>query len=167
MVWMNSATIPLVTALVLLGGGLVRHFYNVRHADHAKSPWWAWAVAAVAALVAFYVALSSSPAGRERLGLAPAPVPAVAGAAAAATVPKEAVEIVTGRCAMCHAAEPVWDGIGSPPKGVMLDTAERIAQQAAAIRMQSVLTHAMPPNNLTEMTPAERRVLAAWLNGPR
>ena len=59
------------------------------------------------------------------------------------------------------------DGIGSPPKGVMLDTAERIAQQAAAIRMQSVLTHAMPPNNLTEMTPAERRVLAAWLNGPR
>jgi uncharacterized membrane protein len=167
MVWMNSATIPLVTALVLLGGGLVRHFYNVRHADHAKSPWWAWAVAAVAALVAFYVALSSSPAGRERLGLAPAPVPAVAVAAAAATVPKEAVEIVTGRCAMCHAAEPVWDGIGSPPKGVMLDTAERIAQQAAAIRMQSVLTHAMPPNNLTEMTPAERRVLAAWLNGPR
>jgi uncharacterized membrane protein len=29
--------------------------------------------------------------------------------------------------------------------------------------MQAVLTHAMPPNNLSEMTLAERRVVAEWL----
>ena len=58
---------------------------------------------------------------------------------------------------MCHAAEPVWEGIGEAPKGVLLDTPEHIARFAPAIRMQAVLTHAMPPNNLTEMTPAGAR----------
>ena len=31
------------------------------------------------------------------------------------------------RCAMCHAPEPVWEGIGEAPKGVLLDTPEHIA----------------------------------------
>jgi uncharacterized membrane protein len=31
------------------------------------------------------------------------------------------------------------------------------------IRVQAVLTQAMPPNNVTQMTANERRVLAAWL----
>ena len=34
---------------------------------------------------------------------------------------------------------------------------------AAAIRVQAVLSHAMPPNNITAMPPEERQVLAAWL----
>jgi uncharacterized membrane protein len=49
------------------------------------------------------------------------------------------------------------------PKGVMLDTPERIAQHAGEIRLQAVLTHAMPPGNLSEITPEERQVLAAWI----
>ncbi len=162
MVWSNSSNIPLVVALVLLGGGIVRHFYNVRHASHDKSPWWAWAVAAVATLFAFYVSLASAPGGREVLGLAPVESATVQ-LASAATPPKDAVDVILGRCSMCHAAEPVWDGIRIAPKGVMLDTPERIARHAESIRMQAVLTHAMPPNNLTEITGEERRVLAAWL----
>jgi len=73
------------------------------------------------------------------------------------------VEVVTTRCSMCHAPEPVWEGVGEAPKGVWLDTPEHIARFAPAIRMQAVLTHAMPPNNLTEITQAERDVLARWL----
>ena len=46
---------------------------------------------------------------------------------------------------------------------MLLDTPEHIAALAPAIRMQAVLTHAMPPNNLTEMTIEERGVLAHWL----
>ena len=64
---------------------------------------------------------------------------------------------------MCHAAEPVWAGIAAAPKGVRLDTPEEIARHAEAIRIQAVLTHAMPPNNITEMTADERRDVAAWL----
>jgi uncharacterized membrane protein len=62
---------------------------------------------------------------------------------------------------MCHAAAPM-DWIGEAPKGVLLDTPEHIAQFAPAIRMQAVLTHAMPPNNFSQMTDDERAVLARW-----
>jgi uncharacterized membrane protein len=68
-----------------------------------------------------------------------------------------------GRCAMCHAADPAFEGIQIAPKGVLLDTPENIARQAEAIRRQAVMTHAMPPGNLSGITPDERAVLAAWL----
>ena len=29
------------------------------------------------------------------------------------------------------------------------------------------MTHAMPPNNITEMTPQERAILAKWLAGEK
>ena len=45
--------------------------------------------------------------------------------------------------------------------------ADGIAAQARAIRAQAVLTHAMPPNNLSGITPEERQVLARWLAGNR
>jgi uncharacterized membrane protein len=67
------------------------------------------------------------------------------------------------RCSMCHAGEPAWDGVVAPPKGVMLDTPERIRAHAEEIARQAVLTHAMPPGNVTGMTPEERAVLAAWV----
>ena len=38
---------------------------------------------------------------------------------------EEAHDIVIGRCSMCHAREPVWDGIRWAPKGVYLETAGR------------------------------------------
>lgn len=157
----NPAAIPLLTVLVIIAGAIIRHFYNIRHGDHAKSPWWAWAVAAVAILAAFYVTLSAAPGGREKLGLAPREVPNVA-VAGLQPAPAHVVDIVVSRCSMCHAPAPVWDGIGVAPKGVMLDTPERIAHQREAIRLQAVITHAMPPNNLTDMPLEERRQLAAW-----
>ena len=163
-VWANSAVIPPIVALVILAGAVIRHFYNVRHAGHAASPWWAWGVAGAALGAAFWIAMAASPGGRERLGLKQRALPSVA-MAGAVLPPHEIVELLQSRCAMCHAAEPVWEGIQIAPKGVMLDTPEHIAQQAQAIRLQAVLTHAMPPNNLTEVTPEERRKLAAWLRG--
>lgn len=165
-VWANASVIPVIVALVIVAGAVIRHFYNVRHADHDKSPWWAWAVAAIAMLIAFYVAMSASPGGRERLGMKPRELPDIA-VAGLALPPAPVVDIVIGRCSMCHAAEPVWDGIQIAPKGVLLDTPRRIAAQAEAIRVHSVMTHAMPPNNLTEMPMAERRVLAEWLRSRR
>ena len=159
----SSAIIPALVALVIVAGALIRHFFNVRHADHARSPWWTWAVAIVALWLAFWLAMASSPGGRERLGL-PAAEARPAAMLAGLTPPPQAVtDIVTGRCAMCHASEPSWPGIQIAPKGMLLDQPEHIAAQARAIRVQAVMTHAMPPNNLTGMTPEERHVLAAWL----
>ncbi|MGL4438530.1 MAG: urate hydroxylase PuuD [Bosea sp. (in: a-proteobacteria)] len=158
----NNAVIPVITALVIVAGAIIRHFYNVRHLDHAKSPWWTWAVAALAIWLAFWVAMASSPGGRVRLGLRQLDEQRIQ-LAGLSLPPAHVTDIITGRCAMCHAPEPGWPGIQIAPKGVLLHTPERIALQRDAIRMQSVMTHAMPPNNLSEMTLAERRVVAEWL----
>jgi uncharacterized membrane protein len=114
-------------------------------------------------IAVFFVAMTSSPGGRARLGLAAREAPNAI-VQASALPPPHVVDIVSSRCAMCHAPEPVWDGIQIAPKGVMLDTPERVAARAVEIRMQAVLTHAMPPNNITEISPDERRQLAAWLD---
>jgi uncharacterized membrane protein len=75
----------------------------------------------------------------------------------------EVENIVLSRCSMCHAAEPVWEGIVAPPKGVRLDTPEMIRRHAPEIQRQATLTHAMPPGNITEILPEERQILAAWI----
>ena len=64
---------------------------------------------------------------------------------------------------MCHAAEPVWLGIQRAPKGVLLDTTERIAAHAREIAVSAAWSSAMPPSNVTDLTPEERRLLAAWV----
>ena len=159
----NSAVIPLLVALVIVAGALIRHFFNIRHGDHAKSPWWCWAVAILALWLAFWVAMSSSPGGREQLGLKAFEAGKPVLLAGMTLPPTEVSNIVSGRCAMCHAPEPSWPGIQIAPKGVMLHEPEQIAIHARAIRTQAVMTHAMPPNNLSGMTPAERKTLAGWL----
>jgi uncharacterized membrane protein len=160
----NNAAIPAIVTLVIIAGAIIRHFYNVRHADHAKSPWWTWLVAALAIWTAFWIAMASSPGGRDRLGMKAMDERRVI-AAGIALPPDHITSIVSSRCSMCHAAEPVWEGIQIAPKGVMLDNPASIALQKDAIRMHSVLTHAMPPNNLTGMTLDERRQVAVWLRG--
>jgi uncharacterized membrane protein len=149
-----------IVALVLVAGALIRHFYNVRHAGKGD-PWWTWVVAAACLWVALWISSAASPGGRERLGLAPLPDPVFA--ASTPRAPQHVADVVIGRCSMCHAATPAWAGIGIAPKGVLLDTPELIHRHREQIRLHSVLTHSMPPNNITGMTPDERRVLAAWL----
>lgn len=139
----------LILAIIILVGFAIRHFFNERHKGR-PAPWWTWAVAA---------------AGMGLVVLLASPRPPVD----AAAVPRgyatfaEAEAVVMGRCSMCHMAEPVWDGVPVAPKGVMLDTPARIAAHAQEIELQAVRTHAMPPGNVTGITPEERRVLAAWL----
>jgi uncharacterized membrane protein len=72
--------------------------------------------------------------------------------------------VVLSRCSMCHASEPVWAGIDSAPKGVLLNNVESIRRHARLIEIWAVRSHAMPPGNVTEMTSDERRLLAAWLS---
>ena len=64
---------------------------------------------------------------------------------------------------MCHAAEPVWEGIPTAPRGVRLDTADNIQLHAREIELYAVLTNAMPPGNITGLTDEERGKLAAGL----
>jgi uncharacterized membrane protein len=138
----------LIVAIVLAIGPVIRHFFNARH-EGRGSPWWTWGVAA---------------AGMAAIAWLSAAGPRTAAGAAAGPVRFATVEeIVTSRCSMCHAAEPVWAGIGAPPKGVMLDTPGRIHAQVRLIDLFAVRSDAMPPGNVTEMSAEERTQLAAWI----
>jgi len=75
----------------------------------------------------------------------------------------QVANIVLSRCSMCHAAEPVWAGIPTAPKGVLLDSNEQIVRHARLIELFAVRSQAMPPGNITEMTSNERLALASWL----
>jgi len=76
-------------------------------------------------------------------------------------------DTVLGRCSMCHAAEPAWDGVHQAPKNVRLDTDAAIASHAREIYLQAGRSHAMPPGNLTAITPEERALIVAWFEEAR
>lgn len=71
--------------------------------------------------------------------------------------------VIDMRCVSCHAEKPSFQGMDEAPKGVKLDTDERIRTQAQQIHRQTVLGKAMPPGNLTAMSEEERALLDRWL----
>ncbi|MEY9200573.1 putative membrane protein [Sinorhizobium fredii] len=71
-------------------------------------------------------------------------------------------DTVLGRCSMCHAREPGWEGIVVPPKGVILESDGDIVEHAREIYLQAGRSHAMPPANVTGVTEEERQLLATW-----
>jgi uncharacterized membrane protein len=140
----------LIVAIVLVIGPVIRHFFNSRH-EGKGSPWWTWAVAAAG--LAAIAWLSTAGTAGVNTGSLP-PVPKFA----------QVAQIIMNRCSMCHASEPVWAGIDMAPDGVLLDQPDRIRARVRLIDVNAVLSHAMPPGNITEMTIAERRLLAAWFD---
>ncbi len=71
-------------------------------------------------------------------------------------------DLVSTRCSMCHAAEPVWEGLRAAPKDVVFESDKQIALHVREIYLQAGRSHAMPPGNLTGMTPQERALITAW-----
>ncbi len=151
--WSSRYSVAII-GFILIAGAVIRHFFNSQHAGKG-SPWWTWGVAAASVALAIWLSIIGKP-GNANMADASASVEVAASF-------DEAVLAIQSRCSMCHAAEPVWEGIPVAPKGVHLDTPEEIARHAEIIRIQSVLTHAMPPNNITEMTLDERKAVATWL----
>ena len=146
----------LIAALVFLMGVTIRHYFNCLHARKG-SKHWTWL--ATALLFVAIIWLSTAPMFR-------APEPQQAQGAAVQFAQAEGFaqvqDIVRGRCSMCHAAAPAWEGLHWPPKGVRLETEHQIAIAARQIYLQSGLTHAMPPANLSYMKPEERAAIVAW-----
>lgn len=144
-----------IAALIFIIGVLIRHYFNTVHARRGH-PHWTWGLSAVLFVIVMW--LSTAPAVLTGQ-------PAVSAAAerfiASAHFPAVR-DTVMGRCAMCHAAEPGYEGIHAPPKNVRLDTDAEIAAHAREIYLQAGMSHAMPPGNVSGMTQEERRLLVAW-----
>ena len=153
-----------IAALVFLMGVSIRHYFNSRHARRGN-PVWTWAV--TAGLFTTIIILSLLPAfldkGKpEETAADNPPLTTAQITLANAKEFEEVRDIVLGRCSMCHASEPYYERILWPPKGVVLETDQQIVTQAKSIIMQSALSHAMPPANISYMEPEERQILLRW-----
>jgi uncharacterized membrane protein len=149
-----------IASLVFIMGVLIRHYFNTKHARKG-TPNWTWLLTAV--IFVFIIWLSTNPMRQvdEDAELA---TPGAERMMASAGF-DEARDVVLSRCSMCHAAEPVWEGIHWAPKRVMLDTDARIANHAREIYLQAGVSHAMPPGNVTDIPPEERAALVRWYRG--
>ncbi len=147
----------IIASLIFLIGVVIRHYFNTKHARKA-APNWTWLAATV--LFILIIWLSSTPklpgAGTGEL---------VSRAAEPFMQSEQFVavsDIVQGRCAMCHTAEPFWEGVPQAPKDVVLDTESAIATYARQIYIQSGVSNAMPPGNVSFMEPEERALIVEW-----
>ena len=149
-----------IASLIFIIGVLIRHYFNTSHAGRGK-PTWTWLAATVLFIIIIW--LSTVPkvlTGDDKVAestqalLASSHFPAVR-------------DTVLGRCAMCHAAEPAYEGIYFAPKGVALDSDGKIASHAREIYLQAGRSHAMPPGNVTQITPQERALLVGWFEEAR
>ncbi|CDX26814.1 conserved membrane hypothetical protein [Mesorhizobium sp. ORS 3324] len=150
-----------IASLVFIIGVLIRHYFNTVHARKGN-PTWTWLGAAVLFIVIIWLSTvpkvltgepkTSAASAAAQVYMASAHFPAVR-------------DTVLGRCSMCHAEEPVYEGIYHAPKGVMLDNDQRIAEHAREIYLQAGRAHAMPPANVTQITDQERALLVAWFEG--
>ena len=149
----------IIASLVFLMGVTIRHFFNTMHARKGM-PHWTWAVTAI--LFVLIAWLSIAPMGdtyedAEARALTPHEQ-----TFASAEGFEDAYETVLGNCSMCHAREPVWDGIRWAPKGVVLETESDVARYAEQVFLQAGVSHAMPPPNAVQMDAEARATIVAW-----
>lgn len=134
----------MILAAIALIGVLVRHYFNLK--NQGKVHHWILPLAAVLMALLAYLTMPKPP---ETV--------------LESEVSFEVIEpIMAQRCATCHAANPTDPAFKTAPKGVELDTRDKIEKQADAIYAQTVTSKAMPIGNLTQMTPDERALLGQW-----
>ncbi|MDH5246959.1 MAG: urate hydroxylase PuuD [Betaproteobacteria bacterium] len=131
-----------VLGVIMLSGVLIRQFFVLRHRGRTT-----WALPALAAVLL--------------LGLVVAIAPAPTKSAGGDVTFEQVKTVLNARCVGCHAAQPTQAGFAQPPKGVVLESAEQIGQNAAKIA-ETVGNRYMPIGNLTRMTDEERGMVAAW-----
>lgn len=133
--------------LILIGmmfaGAAIRQFFVMRHGFKLGRNAHPWPYAAVGVVVLLVLIV----------WLKPAPVAAVA---VPDTVGYAQLQpVIEQRCVMCH-------GEALQSKGVRLDQPAAVKQHALMIYQQVVLMKAMPMNNATGLTDAERALFAQW-----
>ena len=132
----------LILIALTIAGALVRVWFVMRH--KGRAPAWVWIGG-----VLFFVGAAALLAPRREAQTAPASF-------------SDIKQVIDTRCLACHAEKPSFQGLPEAPKGVKLDTPERVRTQALQIHQQTVLSKAMPPGNLTGMTDEERALLDRW-----
>ena len=74
----------------------------------------------------------------------------------------EVHDIISARCSMCHAREPLWDAYLNAPNGFIIESKEDVIKHAKKVYLHSALSRAMPPNNISYMEEIERFTIQYW-----
>ena len=150
----------IIACLVFLMGVSIRHYFNSMHSRTGK-PNWTWGLTLILfVLIAWLSSIRHFDGDIENVKAIP--LTSYEERFAQADGFEDAHKIVQGRCSMCHAREPVWEGIIWAPKGVLLETRADIAKNAHSIYLQAGISHAMPPGNITNISQNDRTVLVNW-----
>jgi uncharacterized membrane protein len=148
----------LVLFFMMLGGALIRQFFVQRHGYHhgrARHPW-PWALAGVLVLVGVIVWMRPVETNNTTKSIANYPISTSENIVKnSLTSYSEIQKVLEQRCYMCHNAQVQM-------KNVRLDSPEAVKQHAQNIYQQVVVSRQMPMNNSTQITDAERALIAQW-----
>ena len=137
-----------VIALMLVMGGVIRHFFNTQHeGGHGIRLLWQWPMAVL--LILAMAALLANP---------------VKPTHSAAVSDRAALAIVQTHCSSCHATAPTAAGFNAAPAGIRLETLDDLTRHRFQVLAQAVNSRVMPLGNPTKMTTADRTRLGAWIN---
>jgi len=129
----------LVLILLMLAAALIRLFFVLRHKAPAR-----WEIPAAAVVLLALIGVLIAPPAAPPVAAATAPVAF-----------GELQALVEQRCVACHNTQ-------LPSRNVALHTPELIRSHAQAIYQQVVVLKAMPLNNATQITDAERALIRRW-----
>jgi uncharacterized membrane protein len=150
----------IIASLVFLTGVTIRHYFNTLHAT-GSGPTWTWMATLVIFLIIAALSTASSWNG-DYDDLENQPLTKKQESLMLAKGFDDISDIIISRCSMCHAREPVWDGMINAPKGVFLETDHDIARGAKEIYIQAGVSHAMPPANITNLANEDRIKIVKW-----
>ena len=159
----------IIASLVFLIGVLIRHYFNSKHARIGK-PTWTWLIATILFIIIIWISSLTSFGGKDFEPISSKSIDSLTeteNEIIASKTFKEVRNIVHGRCLMCHATEPFWEGFQWPPKNLVLESDLQILRNAQSIYLQSGHTNAMPPGNISLMEPAERTLIISWYRNMR
>jgi uncharacterized membrane protein len=147
-----------IASLVFLMGVTIRHYFNSKHA-RSGNPIWTWAVTLGLFLAIIWLSTIQKPVVDDD---EEARLPASQQRFVSAESFSDVRDIVSGYCTMCHAKEPLWEGLNGAPRGVVLEQDHEIAAHAKQIYLWAGLSHAMPPGGVVEMEEEERQQIVKW-----
>ena len=147
-----------IAPLVFLLGVSIRHYFNTYHATKKKL-YWTWIITFI--IFAVIIGLSSYKKNSLVLSENVDDLERIYNLEIT-DLNNEVHDIISARCTMCHAREPLWDGFLHAPKGFIIENKEDIKRYARQVYVQSALSKAMPPNNISYMEDIERFTIQYW-----
>ena len=142
----------LILILMMMAGAAIRQFFVLRHGyklgRHGHP--WRWAISGVLVLVAVIVWLRPPIAATNSVAK-----DAISTGPGGQFGYKDLQPVLAQRCYSCHGEQVQM-------KNVRLDSAALVRQHATTIYQQVVVAKAMPMNNATALTEAERQLFKQW-----